>query len=128
MASLLSLSFPFLSFHNNFLLTSTGQAGEPMSMVENSNDAFSPKEVPFWGLIGKIGVYEVNDPHNPSESGRGLWFPSQTRRIKKNSYLSRIKFLISTQNLNRRWKLSEHIRFWVKCHLSSIHRWRQPPL
>jgi hypothetical protein len=43
-----------LSFHIIFLLTSTGQTGEPISMVEGSNDAFPPKEVPCWGLIEKI--------------------------------------------------------------------------
>jgi hypothetical protein len=37
-----------------FLLTSTGQTGEPISMVDGSNDAFPPKEVPFRGLIEKI--------------------------------------------------------------------------
>jgi hypothetical protein len=47
------LSFPFL-FPIIFLLTSTGQTGKPISMVEGSNDAFPPKEVPFWGLIEKI--------------------------------------------------------------------------
>jgi hypothetical protein len=50
----LSFSFPFLSFHIIFLLTSTGQTGKPISMVEGSNDAFPPKEVPFWGLIENI--------------------------------------------------------------------------
>jgi hypothetical protein len=44
------LPFPFLII---FLLTSTGQTGKPISMVEGSNDAFPPKEVPFWGLIEK---------------------------------------------------------------------------
>jgi hypothetical protein len=41
--------FPFLlsSFHIIFVLTSTGQTGEPISMVDGSNDAFPPKEVPF---------------------------------------------------------------------------------
>jgi hypothetical protein len=48
------LSFPFLSFHIIFLLTSTGQTGKPTSMIDGSNDAFPPKEVPFRGLIGKI--------------------------------------------------------------------------
>jgi hypothetical protein len=52
------LSFPFLSFpflfHIIFLLTSTGQTGTPISMVDGSNDAFPPKEVPFLGLIEKI--------------------------------------------------------------------------
>jgi hypothetical protein len=43
--------YPFNSFHIIFLLTSTGQTGKPISMVEGSNDAFPPKEVPFWDLI-----------------------------------------------------------------------------
>jgi hypothetical protein len=42
------LPFPFFHpFHIIFLLTSTGQTGKPISMVEGSNDAFPPKEVPF---------------------------------------------------------------------------------
>jgi hypothetical protein len=45
---------PFLSFHIIFLLTSTDQTGKAISMVDGSNDAFPPKEVPFWGLIEKI--------------------------------------------------------------------------
>jgi hypothetical protein len=45
------LSFPFLSFNINFLLTSTGQTGKPTSMDEGSNDALPTKEVPFWSLI-----------------------------------------------------------------------------
>jgi hypothetical protein len=44
----------FFPFHIIFSLTSTGQTGKPISMVEGSNDAFPPKEVPFWGLIEKI--------------------------------------------------------------------------
>jgi hypothetical protein len=54
------LSFPFLlsflslSFHIIFLLTSTGQTGGLISMVDGSNDAFPPKEVPFLGFIAKI--------------------------------------------------------------------------
>jgi hypothetical protein len=43
-----------LSFHIIFLLTSTGQTGKPISMVDGSNDAFPSKEVPFRGLIEKI--------------------------------------------------------------------------
>jgi hypothetical protein len=49
-----SLASPFLAFHIIFLLTSTGQTGEPISMVDDSNDAFPPKEVPFLGLIEKF--------------------------------------------------------------------------
>jgi hypothetical protein len=41
-------------FHIIFLLTSTGQTGEPISMVDGSNDAFPAKEMPFRGLIEKI--------------------------------------------------------------------------
>jgi hypothetical protein len=48
------LSFPFLSFHIIFLLTSTGQTGKPISMVDSSSDAFPLKKVPFLGLIEKI--------------------------------------------------------------------------
>jgi hypothetical protein len=46
-------SIPFPSFHNIFMLTPTGQTGEPISVIHGSNDAFPPKEVPFWGLIEK---------------------------------------------------------------------------
>jgi hypothetical protein len=45
--------FTFLSFHIIFLLTSTGQTGKPIIMVEISNDAFPPKEVPFGVLLKK---------------------------------------------------------------------------
>jgi hypothetical protein len=44
-----SLALLALSFHIIFLLTSTGQTGQPISMVDGSNDAFPPKEVPFSG-------------------------------------------------------------------------------
>jgi hypothetical protein len=37
--------FPSMSYI--FLLISAGQTGKPISMVEGSNDAFPPKEVPF---------------------------------------------------------------------------------
>jgi hypothetical protein len=36
----------FLSFHMIFLLTSAGQTGKPIPMIEGSNDAFPSKEVP----------------------------------------------------------------------------------
>jgi hypothetical protein len=45
---------PLFPFHIIFLLTSTGQTGKPISMVQSSNDALPPKEVPFWDLIEKI--------------------------------------------------------------------------
>jgi hypothetical protein len=50
----LFLSFPSLPFPIIFLLTSTGQTGKPISMVDSSSDASPTKEVPFSGLIEKI--------------------------------------------------------------------------
>jgi hypothetical protein len=47
-------SFLFLSFHIIFLRTSTGQTGEPIFMVEDSNDVFPPKEVLFGVSLKKI--------------------------------------------------------------------------
>jgi hypothetical protein len=44
----------FLPFHIIFWLISAGQTGKLVSMVESSNDAFPPKEVPFWVLIEKV--------------------------------------------------------------------------
>jgi hypothetical protein len=42
----LSLIFHF--FPVTFLLISTDQTCEPISMAEGSNNAFQPEEVPFW--------------------------------------------------------------------------------
>jgi hypothetical protein len=88
------LSIPFLSFylfHIIFLLTSTGQTDKPISMVESSNDTFSPKQVPFGDLIEKKFEFTGSRTlKNRQKNGRGLWFPSQTRIINKNSYLSQI--------------------------------------
>jgi hypothetical protein len=47
------------SIHIIFLLISTGQTGEPISMVDGSNDAFPPKEVPFPGLIEKMAAAAI---------------------------------------------------------------------
>jgi hypothetical protein len=66
-----------LSFHIIFLLTSTGQTGKPISMVDGSNDAFPPKKVPFWGLIEKISVYGVNNPQNRQKEGVVYGFPAK---------------------------------------------------
>jgi hypothetical protein len=78
--------FPFLSFypfHIIFLLTSTGQTGKPISMVEGSNDAFQPKEVPFWGLIEKLRVYGVSKPRKPPKVGVVYGFPAKLRESIK---------------------------------------------
>jgi hypothetical protein len=63
--------YPFYPFHIIFLLTSTGQTGEPISMVDNSNDAFPPKGVPFWGLIEKNSLYGVSNP--PKTAKKWAW-------------------------------------------------------
>jgi hypothetical protein len=65
-----SLSFPSLSFLIIFLLTSTGQTGKPISVVEGSNDAFPPKEVPFWGLIEK---FEFTGLITPKTAKKRAW-------------------------------------------------------
>jgi hypothetical protein len=61
----------------NFLLTSTGETGQPISMVERSNDAFPPKEVPFWGLTEKILLYGVSNPKNRQKVGVVYGFPAK---------------------------------------------------
>jgi hypothetical protein len=71
------LSFPFLSFHIIFLLTSTGQTGEPISMVDGSNDAFPPKEVPLRGLIEKIDFTGSVTPKNRQKVGVVYGFPAK---------------------------------------------------
>jgi hypothetical protein len=63
------LFFPLLSFHNIFLLTSTGHTGTPISMVEGSNDAFPPKEVPFGVSLKKIEFTGSITPLNRQKVG-----------------------------------------------------------
>jgi hypothetical protein len=70
--------FPFiLSFHKIFLLTSTGQTGKPISMVEGSNDAFSPKEVPLRGLIEKFEFMGSRTPKNRQKVSMVNGFPAK---------------------------------------------------
>jgi hypothetical protein len=67
-----------LSFHIIFLLTSTGQTGEPISMVDGSNDAFPPKEVPFRGLIEKKFDFTGSvTPKNRQKVGVVYDFPAK---------------------------------------------------
>jgi hypothetical protein len=72
------IPFPFLSFpfHIIFLLTSTGQTGEPISMVNGSNDAFPPKEVPFRGPIKKFDFTGSKTPQNRQKLGVVNDFPA----------------------------------------------------
>jgi hypothetical protein len=61
-----------LSFHIIFFLTSTGQTGEPISMVDGSNDAFPPKEVPFRGLIEKFDLMWSVTPKSRQKVGGSM--------------------------------------------------------
>jgi hypothetical protein len=76
-AWLVALSFPFLSFHIIFLLTSTGQTGEPISMVDGSNDAFPPKEVPFRVSLKKFDFTGSVTPKNRQKVGVVYDFPAK---------------------------------------------------
>jgi hypothetical protein len=71
------LSFPFLSFHIIFLLTSTGQTGKPISMIDGSNDAFSPKEVPFGVSLKKFEFAGSVTPKNDQKVGVVYGFPAK---------------------------------------------------
>jgi hypothetical protein len=46
-------------------------------MVEGSNDAFPPKEVPFWGLIEKIEFTGSITPKNRQKVGVVYGFPAK---------------------------------------------------
>jgi hypothetical protein len=71
------LSFPFLSFHIIFLLTSTGQTGEPISIVDSSNDAFPPKEVPFGVSLKKFDLTGSVTPENRQKVGVVYGLPAK---------------------------------------------------
>jgi hypothetical protein len=74
------LPFPFLpfflSFHIIFLLTSTGQTGKLISMVDGSNDAFPPKEVPFGVSLKKFEFTGSITP-KPPKVGVVYGFPAK---------------------------------------------------
>jgi hypothetical protein len=88
--------------------------------VSTQGSAFSGVSLKKFDLTGSVTP-------KTAKSGRGLWFPSQTRKFNKNSYLSQIK-----RYRHKIWTIggnqTVHIRFRVKGHLSSNPRWRQPPL
>jgi hypothetical protein len=68
---------PFLSFHIIFSLTSTGQTGKPIFVVDGSNDALPPKEVPFWSLIEKLEFTASVTPKNRQKVGVVYGFPAK---------------------------------------------------
>jgi hypothetical protein len=71
------LSFPFLSFHIIFLLTSTGQTGEPISIVEGSNDAFPPRKCLFGVSLKKIDFTGPVTPKDRQKVGVVCGFPAK---------------------------------------------------
>jgi hypothetical protein len=73
MASLFSL--PSLSFHIIVLLPSTGQTRKPISMVEGSNDALPPKEVPFLVSLKRFEFTGSITPKNRQKDGVVYGFP-----------------------------------------------------
>jgi hypothetical protein len=75
--SFLFLSFPFLSFHIIFLLTSTGRTGKSISMVDDSNDAFPPKEVPFGVSLQKFDFTGSITLKNRQKVGVVYGFPAK---------------------------------------------------
>jgi hypothetical protein len=80
------LSFPFLSFTFLiiFLLTSTGQTGEPILMVEGSNDEFPPKEVPFEVALKKFEFMGSITPKSRQKVGVVYGFPAKLRESIKS--------------------------------------------
>jgi hypothetical protein len=72
------LSFPFFSFHIIFLLTSTGQTGEPIFMVDGSNDAFCTQVNAFSGFHGKkFDLRGSVTPKNRQKVGVVYDFPAK---------------------------------------------------
>jgi hypothetical protein len=69
--------YPFYPFHIIYLFTSTGQTGEPISMVEGSNDAFPSKEVPFWVSLKKFDLTGSVTPKNRQKVGVVYGFPAK---------------------------------------------------
>jgi hypothetical protein len=97
------LSFPFLlsllslSFHIIFLLTSTGQTGKPISMVDGLNDAFPSKEVPFWVSLQKFDLTGSVTPKNRQKVVVVYGFPAKLGKsikthisVKSTRYRHRI--------------------------------------
>jgi hypothetical protein len=69
--------FVSLSFHIIFLLTSTGQTGELISMVEGSNDAFPPKECLFGVSFKEFKFTGSVTPKNHQKVGVVYGFPAK---------------------------------------------------
>jgi hypothetical protein len=82
--------FPFLSFHIIFLLTCTGQTGEPISMVNGSYDAFPPKEGPFRLLLKKFEFTGPLTPKSREKVGEVYGFPAKLAESIK-THVSQIK-------------------------------------
>jgi hypothetical protein len=60
-------------------------------MVDGSNDAFPPKEVPFLGLIEKFDFTRSVTPKNRQKVGVVYDFPAKLENSIKIHHLSQIK-------------------------------------
>jgi hypothetical protein len=69
----------------------TGRAGEPISMVSGSNDAFSPKKVPFWVSLKSCDGTGSKTPRNRLKECVVDGFPAKLEKGKKTH--SSIKFI-----------------------------------
>jgi hypothetical protein len=79
------VAFLALSFHIIFLLTSTGQTCEPISMADDSNDAIPPKEVLFGVSLKKIDFTGSATPKNRQKVGVVNDFPA---KLEKKTHIS----------------------------------------
>jgi hypothetical protein len=65
------------------LLTSTRQTGIPIFTVEGSNDAFSPKEVPFGVSLKKLEFTGSITPKNCQKESVVYGFPAKLAESMK---------------------------------------------
>jgi hypothetical protein len=75
--------FLSLSFHIIFLLTSTGQTGEPISMVDGSNDALLPRKCLFGVSFKKFDLTGSVNPKNRQKVGVVYDFPAKLENSVK---------------------------------------------
>jgi hypothetical protein len=70
-----SLSFPFLSFHITFLLTSAGQTGKPISRLLAQTMRFHPRKCLFGVSLKKFEFTGSITPKNRQKEGVVYGFP-----------------------------------------------------
>jgi hypothetical protein len=91
--------FPNLPFRIIFLLTSTGQTGKPISIIESSNDAFTPKKVLFGISLKRFELMGSVTPKNRQKVGVVYAFPAKLGESIK-THIS-----VSTIDIDRKFEL-----------------------